>query len=471
MTLFAQSGIAAKSRRPINRCRMFLQALTVADIATGNGRAIRRDAWSGIQDLHLNLRRYNWTRQERPSAADWRAWRDALSATLVDGPTPQGDVDPPLKTRLGNWTSQASTLWRWYLHRSGSWLYEWMGATWRLWEPASRRSTRGLRKRWLPITGRARAPQRSDLRRTTVMHRGHDRGIWTTGSCQEVINAEASEPTDLVSRMSNGDPRRTWATQCCVIDDNGTGFAAALRAGTAIAVSDGSFKDQHGTAASILQDIDGRGRLIVLNEVPGCAEDQNPYRSELSGLYGIVCTIEQTCAEHDVTQGAVTIGCDGQEALYRAVISDQLADSTYCDFDLISAIQSKIRSLPVTVTGHWVEGHQDDLLNRTLDVWAQLNVWCDALAKRHWARTAPLSGDIQWEIEGELPTLWLGARKICSKVNSSCTTGARVGGPAPIGSRNDVSLKKAYLSSTGQWWRVPQRVWGASPKSSGRLST
>ena len=396
MEAFAGAGVSASDLRRINRCRMYLQALTVADISTGDGKAIRRDAWSGISDIHLNRRRYRWAYQERPGAQDWRVWREALSSTFLAPTITSGDVDPPLRQRLGNWNAATNSTWRWYLHSRLEVLYEWTGVSWRLWRPTAKGTTRTSRKRWLPVLGTARAPNKDDLRRTTVFRRGHDRGIWSTGPARMYAPSSKPQPRDLVDRLQTGNANRVWATQCCVVDDNGVGFAAALRAGTAIAVSDGSYKDCFGTAACILQDITGSGRFIVLNVSPGAADDQSPYRSELSGLYGIVSSIEQVCEEHDVRSGSVTIACDGQEALLRSVVYERPVDCTFSDFDLISAIRSKIKSLPVTVRGHWVEGHQDDLHDRPLDIWAQLNIWCDALAKRHWARTAHETMDIQW---------------------------------------------------------------------------
>jgi len=64
--------------------------------------------------------------------------------------------------------------------------------------------------------------------------------------------------------------------------------------GHAKAVSDGSFKEKFGTAAwvfyhAIMNATLGSGKLIT----PGYPEDKCAYRSELSGLYGIVATIQE----------------------------------------------------------------------------------------------------------------------------------------------------------------------------------
>jgi len=70
MEVFPGAGVSSADMRRANRCRLYLHALTVADISTGDGRFIRWDARNGISDYHLNHRQYLWARQERPGSQD-----------------------------------------------------------------------------------------------------------------------------------------------------------------------------------------------------------------------------------------------------------------------------------------------------------------------------------------------------------------------------------------------------------------
>ena len=81
----------------------------------------------------------------------------------------------------------------------------------------------------------------------------------------------------------------------------------------------------------------------------------------------------------------MTIGCDGEKALWISTESDDLVGPSNSDFDLISAIRNKIGALPVEVSTRWIKGHQDKfaIYDKPLDLWARLNIWCDALSKRH----------------------------------------------------------------------------------------
>jgi hypothetical protein len=74
-----------------------------------------------------------------------------------------------------------------------------------------------------------------------------------------------------------------WCVQQLTIDGDGSELAAAIRNNEAVIVSDGSFKDQRGTAALVLQGATNTGEARAINRVPGEPEDHDSFRSELSG--------------------------------------------------------------------------------------------------------------------------------------------------------------------------------------------
>ena len=74
--------------------------------------------------------------------------------------------------------------------------------------------------------------------------------------------------------------------------------AQGIRNGTAIGVSDGSFKYRCGNSAIVIEW--GRNNLhrITANRTtPGRSEDQEEYRSKLSGIYHIMLTVEDICSK------------------------------------------------------------------------------------------------------------------------------------------------------------------------------
>jgi hypothetical protein len=101
-----------------------------------------------------------------------------------------------------------------------------------------------------------------------------------------------------------------WAT------DNGEHIAQAIRKGIAIALSDGSFQNQRGASAWALEGESEIGCIKGWNMVPGSNDDQSAYCSELMGLLVLLVMIgEILCKHHDITEGSITIGCDGLSAL------------------------------------------------------------------------------------------------------------------------------------------------------------
>ena len=233
------------------------------------------------------------------------------------------------------------------------------------------------------------------------------------GTVPDIPHTQIS-PRGLSSRLTEGSPACTWATwEHSLIQGNGSLISQAINSGTAIAVSDGSFREGVGTSAFVLEGPNSHGRIVTTNVVPGESEDQSAYRSELAGLYGIISTVEQICLEHSITQGSITIGCDGAEALRRAAAISQPVHPRDSDGDLIHAIRTKTRSLPIIVHHRWIKGHQDTFPGQHLDRWATLNIEMDLAAKRRLRKELQLPSPVkQILIEGEPSKIFLGGKKV-----------------------------------------------------------
>jgi len=88
-----------------------------------------------------------------------------------------------------------------------------------------------------------------------------------------------------------------------------------------VAVSDGSFKDGQGTTAWMFHDSSnpktslGEGALTT----PGAICAQGSYRSKLSGIYGIVITINVLAMYYQQPHGSILIVCDGEAVLQKCM--------------------------------------------------------------------------------------------------------------------------------------------------------
>ena len=95
-----------------------------------------------------------------------------------------------------------------------------------------------------------------------------------------------------------------------------------------------------------------------VNVVPGNPTEQSSYWSELGGISGLIAVTSAVCDKYDITTWSIIFALDGKEALSKASSLWPLL-STDPDFDLLSDIRSKLRSLLIQVKWQCIEGHQD----------------------------------------------------------------------------------------------------------------
>jgi hypothetical protein len=138
------------------------------------------------------------------------------------------------------------------------------------------------------------------------------------------------------------------------------------------------------------------------------------YRSELAGLYTIVFVTLQICKFFHISDGAITVGCDGRSALTQVFNSHINVDAP-CH-DLVLATRRLIHSSPILWNLIHVKGHQDSA-GTVLDRWATLNVLMDSRAKSFLltARCTPRHQTV-W---GSPWSLWLRGNKLTSKISIS----------------------------------------------------
>ena len=77
MKVFVEAGLPQPQLKAINRCCLFLHALIVSDIMTGDRTAISNSAWEGTEPCKTTTQ-YNWPAQGIPSDNNWTLWRQGL---------------------------------------------------------------------------------------------------------------------------------------------------------------------------------------------------------------------------------------------------------------------------------------------------------------------------------------------------------------------------------------------------------
>jgi hypothetical protein len=139
-----------------------------------------------------------------------------------------------------------------------------------------------------------------------------------------------------------------WATGRMSYQGFSPQLAISIIEGTAIAVSNGSPKDDMGTAAFHIEDSEEGDQVLIegVLQVPGSPRESSSHRSELGGLYGTVTAVEAVIQFLNITEGVIEVGCDGESAL-QAFDLEYYFDPQQADFDILKSIQEQIRDSPI----------------------------------------------------------------------------------------------------------------------------
>jgi hypothetical protein len=113
MKVFVDEGLSKEELNQLNKCRLFLRAFQLSDIADGSGLCITDDAWQGrANDMFHKL---TWRLQGNPTRNAWDIWRRMLKKCFLGRGL-------RLKNPLGMWNS-FDTTWPWYYAPSTNNLY------------------------------------------------------------------------------------------------------------------------------------------------------------------------------------------------------------------------------------------------------------------------------------------------------------------------------------------------------------
>ena len=83
MDVFWEAGHSPEELKMLNQCRMFLHAITLADVTSANGQEITEQAWNG-QPLDNVTHAIPFPRNpSQLSASHWTLWQQALTDTVI----------------------------------------------------------------------------------------------------------------------------------------------------------------------------------------------------------------------------------------------------------------------------------------------------------------------------------------------------------------------------------------------------
>ena len=84
MQCFIDNGFHGIQLASINRCRIYLQVITLSDISTGDGLRIDKSTYTGVKNTNIRTE-YLWPVQGKPGKTDWVEWRRAIATVFFVG--------------------------------------------------------------------------------------------------------------------------------------------------------------------------------------------------------------------------------------------------------------------------------------------------------------------------------------------------------------------------------------------------
>jgi len=353
----------------LNRCRIYLGALFLSDLATADGKFLEQFAFEST--LNGAKSKYKFPR-ENPTILDWTRWRKFWTAYGTSGTR--------LKEELGKWKNPTHRTWRWFYNNKTKDL---------------QRLEKNKLHHYVERKGRTRQSVEYDVEWTedyVGQLLGIPTSVTTTVSEATVTKLNEgpklakgpSQPADFWEFLYAWGGRWMWEG----MDNNKkdmTWVVEGMKNKSLSWVTDGSY-DRNKAA-----EVSGVGWVIFCNQTGRrltcwCwerSDSADSYRAEMLGLCALHLFARALSEYYKITNWEITICCDNKGALNcssyhrrRIKPSEKCAD-----------IRRSFRSTKLGLTGKFiykhVYGHMDDyLLWHQLTTIQQINCVCDTLAKR-----------------------------------------------------------------------------------------
>ncbi len=407
MDIFIAQGYSEDLLLVLQNCRLYLRVTRLSEITSADGTRLEAAPFLGTFHPRLLQQHNKWPAAYKPSRNEWITWQNALKDCFL---IPQARHNRLLQP-LGPWSTQDDEQWIWWYSPSQNHLWEKTLDSWHVWQ---RNGQGTLLRPAYDSPQDADTDPPDDLCRASI----HRRGATMISKSSHSLQVPPVPPIvdySLSAELEKLPHDAHWAVRHIQFDDHGTYFATALQNGTAVAVSDGSYKFGFGTAAYVLEGPDSQHRILGQNQTPGPLKEGDSYRCELAGLYSVVLVADTIAKYHHLVSGSGILACDNISSL-RVFEVDFCPDPSQECFDLIQAIWSILKSSPIRWQATHVDGHMDDKSKRPLTRLERLNVEMDTRAKAWWRHLyltpAIPPSPIHHTIHREGWSIWNGNQKI-----------------------------------------------------------
>jgi len=420
MEQMIESGIISPDDlKKINRCRLYLQVWTIADIATGDGKEVSNSYYKGHRDNARDTKKTHWKEMKRPNINYWFIWQKYISIIFCNK-----ENDLQLRTPLGEWMEPPQNSWEWYYNPTNSSLYRiQMNKVCIYRRDLSARRNIRTNGKWFgnPTIMRRREfrEQTSWFWRATVGEKSRGEAkVKCEGWSKHILPPTPTPKSYIINahEMLQYHKVPNWMfkhgnLQRISIQTVQHMFQQPLRL-----VTDASYDDGAGSACVIIETWDQEHQMVIVGETPSNVDPRlgynDSYRSEMYGLlfgFHAIRAIES----HTGRTTSIIVSCDNDRVLDFAS-TRQYVTTKAQHFDICKSIICIRTQLRSTITYEEVEGHVKEKYNRKLTRLEELNDSCDIIAKsaRGNRREAV-------HLEGEGLSIWHNGNKLYSDIGEN----------------------------------------------------
>ena len=414
MSSFANRGYSLEKLRTLNKCRLFLQVLTLSDLVPASGTSIQSHIMEGRRDKYSSSK-YVWPQVNRPYLQSWKVWEEAIRDTFC-----VSMQSNRLKHPLGVYLDIPHG-WKWYYDEKEDIVYYKDGSIFKRYIRYVKRSNTRLSYSWYQLKDvvpkdSVTSPQLASISSSA----DGDNLVILEGSHKCSSIPAFSTPHSNLYQVLISSPTPNWMFlhQQSQLSNISTQSLKQFFSGEILLVSDGSYKSNIGAAGIIIENQvrDERIKLTVSVPANDIMMENDSYRSEFVGvLYGIhvIQAIQDILGIRDFH---IKLGCDSDSVMDVATYHNYITHKTH-HRDVVSSLIAIRKMINIPMQYVKIQGHADKKKPfHELTRMEQLNVWCDKLAKFARENMTPIqSADAYFYNEGL--TLWRNTQKYYSNIS------------------------------------------------------
>ena len=376
--------------RHINYCRLYLQAITVSDLAVTNGERLDNSKYRGVPSLQSSRTTWLEVHQEKPSEKAWRTWRRAnLLWSHQDG---------RLKVPLQEWLHETTRLrnrYAAYRFRSRVWIRQAEGDKYMEYRMQTTNISEQYPLREVSFNQLPKEVTPAEIRHKTS-------GAWEVSGHLAPYRYPSPVPPSRVATfdmyVDTLDPWEKDLLQHHTLFADAFTICWTAQVNLRV-VSDGSaHPPSKASFGWMMSNREGERAAQGMGPVRG--RTLHSYRAEATGMLSalrFLIRLREFCQMHERWTGIVATDSQslldtlaGETSLdenrnvpvdldFNRVVLDVLSP----EWDILIEIQRSLQKLP-GVRLEYVEGHQDrDVPYENLSLLAQLNVDADRLASEY----------------------------------------------------------------------------------------